>query len=257
MSGRGAAVTPLERELGILIRKAHEAPRHLVPADLEPLREQVGDGALDYALVLGSFHFINRIADLLHVDSEVLPERWRRFELLRRFSTRLGGVMMKRMMDLENRSYAKSYEEALAEIAPVFTALCGQPPGDALAPLRNRPKVIEALRLMLEERRDRSSLDHKVLARVHRVVEDSLAGSIDDLEGFHPRPSDPVEAFAFVGTRYAPRATESMISDLHRAGYDDLGILDLAIAIADANNWARLHRLIGLDPELGYARSLM
>ena len=33
----------------------------------------------------------------------------------------------------------------------------------------------------------------------------------------------------------------------------DLGILDLTIAVADANNWARLPRLAGLPGELGYA----
>ena len=39
---------------------------------------------------------------------------------------------------------------------------------------------------------------------------------------------------------------------LQRAGYDDLGILDLAIAVSDANQWARTHRLLGLAPELFY-----
>ncbi len=68
-----------------------------------------------------------------------------------------------------------------------------------------------------------------------------------------PRPTDPVEAFAFVGSRYASRTTERMIEALREAGYDDLGILALTIAVADANNWARLHRLAGLPAELGYA----
>ena len=35
-------------------------------------------------------------------------------------------------------------------------------------------------------------------------------------------------------------------------GYDDIPILDLAIAVAEANQWARIHRLLGLGPELFY-----
>ena len=43
-----------------------------------------------------------------------------------------------------------------------------------------------------------------------------------------------------------------MIGRLRQKGYDDLGILDLAIAVADANLWARIYRLEGLKPELFY-----
>ena len=111
---------------------------------------------------------------------------------------------------------------------------------------------VETIRLMLEETEQRSSLDREVLVRIYHTVEEALARCRDDVEKPHPRPADPVEAFAFVGTRYANRTTRAMITSLRNAGYDDLGILDLAIAIADANQWARLHRLLGLPPELGY-----
>jgi hypothetical protein len=43
-----------------------------------------------------------------------------------------------------------------------------------------------------------------------------------------------------------------MIDALRATGFDDLAILDLAIAVADANQWARTHRLLGLDPALFY-----
>jgi alkylhydroperoxidase family enzyme len=59
-----------------------------------------------------------------------------------------------------------------------------------------------------------------------------------------------VDAFAFVGTRYAGRTTTDQIVALHRTGLDDLAILDLAIAVADANQWARMHRLAGLPANL-------
>jgi hypothetical protein len=83
-------------------------------------------------------------------------------------------------------------------------------------------------------------------------VEEALPASEDDLSGFHVRSTDPVVDFAFVGTRYAYRMTRARIEALRRSGYDDLGILDLATAVADANLWARMFRLVGLPPALFY-----
>jgi hypothetical protein len=219
--------TPLEAALVALVRKAHETPARLAPADLAPVRALVGDGALDYALLVGAFHFINRVADLLHVDAEVLPERLRRFETLRRLSVRAGSLFMARM-DLAPRPYPTTYAEAVAR----FARATGRPPGDAFAPVAARPKLIEAIE--------------------HRTVEAALPSDPDQAVGFHARPADPIEAFAFVGTRYAARTTPEMIEALRRAGRDDLGVLDLAIAVADANQWARLHRLAGLPRDLFY-----
>lgn len=250
LDGTAVDATPLERALVALARKAQAEPARLGPADLKPLRDVVGDGALDYALVLSAFHFVNRIADLLHVDPEVLPARLRRLEWLRRLSVRAASVVMRRM-DVGTHPYGVTYEEALAALAPVFERATGRPPADELATLRARPKLVEAYRLALEERL-RTSLPPATLARVHRTVEAALPATSADVEGFHARPADPVEALAFVGTRYAQRTTDDMIAALRRAGYDDLGILDLAIAIADANQWARLSRLLGLAPGLFY-----
>ncbi len=233
------------------MRAAHVAPAHLTPRDLAPVRAAAGDGALDYVLVLGSFHFINRIADLLGVDPEALPEALRRFELVRRLGVRIASRLLARM-DLANRTYPTSYAEALASAAPLGERSLGRPVGEALAPFAARPKLIEVLALALAERDERSTLDRATLARVQRTVEDALPRSLDDSTGFHARPADPVEAFAFVGTRYPARATPAMIEALRRAGWGDLGILDLATAVADANNWARMHRLLGLAPELLY-----
>jgi alkylhydroperoxidase family enzyme len=251
VNGTAADATPLERELIVLARKTCEQPARLTPSDLNPIRELVGDGAIDYAVTAGAFHFINRIADLLHVDPEALPESLRRFELLRRWSVRAAAVLLARM-DLRNRTYPTSYEEALRSIAPIFERDTGRAPAEEFAPVRSRAKVIEILRLALEERDTRSSLDRDTVSRIHRTVEATLPARIEDAEGFHPRPPDPVAAFAFVGTRYAYRTTADMIDALRRQGFDDLGILDLAIAVADANQWARMHRLLGLDERLFY-----
>ena len=209
----------------------------------------MGDGALDYALVLASFQFINRIADLLHVDPEALPEGLRRFEPMRRLSVWAASRLMRRM-DLRNRRYTSTFEEERSRVATLFERATGRQLADRLEPLRSRPKIVEAIRHALEERDVRSTLGLQTIATVHRVVEESLPEGPSDIEGFHPRAADPVEAFAFVGTRYAQRTTEGLIGNLRGRGFDDLAILDLAIAVADANQWARMHRLLGLAPDL-------
>jgi alkylhydroperoxidase family enzyme len=230
-----------------LARATCTRPARLVPADLDHVRALVGDAALDYLLVMGAFHFINRIADLLDVDPE-FPTPLRRFELSRRLMVRLASHVMARL-DLAPRAYPTSAAEAIARIAPRLPD-DGRQAAAALAPLVPRPQLIEVLHLALEERDVRSSLDRPTLARVHRAVDAALPAGPAEADGFHTRPADPVEAFAFVGTRYAHRTTLEMVDALRRAGFDDLGLLDLATAVADANQWARLHRLTGLAPDL-------
>lgn len=251
IDGTPTNASRLERQLVDLIRKTCERPARLAPADLDPLRTLVGDGALDYTLSIGMFHYINRIADLLGLGSQVLPKALRRFELLRRLGVRLAAMLLARM-DLANREYRFSYEQALDDLAPVFEQATGRRLTDEVAALRARPKLIEALRLTIEERDTRSTLRRETLATVHRVVEEALPASGDEAEGFDARPTDPIETFAFIGTRYAHRTTRRMVEALRSQGYDDLGILDLATAVADANHWARTHRLLGLAPELFY-----
>ena len=241
-------MTPLEAALRDLVQASWERPARLGPDDLQALRAVAGDGALDYAFVVGGFHFINRIADLLHVDAELLPEALRRFETLRRLSVRLMARLFGRVIDLRNRVDGVPPEPLIARVA----RRVDRPVEAALAPLGARPRLIEILALALEERDERNGLPRATIARVQRAVEAALPHAADEATGFHPRPVDPVEAFAFVGTRYAQRTTPEMIAALRGAGYDDLGILDLAITIADANNWARLWRWLNLPPDLLY-----
>lgn len=189
----------------------------------------------------------------MNVDPEALPEGLRRFEWLRRLSVRVAAWMF-RSVDLSRRRYPRDYESTLAELAPLFEAVTAEPLGRQLAPLRTHPNLIEALGLAIEERARRSSLDPSVLARIQAGVEAALPRCKDEASGFHPRPHEPVDAFVFVGTRYPARTTSAMIDGLRAVGYDDLGILDLATAVADANQWARTHRLLGLDPGLFYVR---
>lgn len=208
-----------------------------------------GDSALTYTLVIGAFHYINRMADLLHVDPEFLPESLLRFAFLRRAGVFLGSKVLGRM-DLANRRYEETYESACRAMAPVFAEATGRPLADDLEPLRARPALVEVLRLSLEERDQRSLLSRDEFARIHDLVEAALPSSLEEAEGFHPRPQGALEAFVFVGTRYAQRTTPEMLEELRAQGCDDLRLLDLAHAVADANHWARVHRLLGLKRDI-------
>jgi hypothetical protein len=150
-------------------------------------------------------------------------------------------------MDLANRRSAQGYEEACAAVAPLLAS--GLDAATAFAPLRPKPWLVEVLRHSLEEQ-DRSLLGRSGTARIHDLVEEALPKTAEDATGFHPRPQGALEAFVFVGTRHASRTTREMLDDLRREGFDDLRILDLAHAVADANQWARMHRLLGLPRAL-------
>ena len=243
--------TTLEENLVALIKKAHFEPAGLMPADLDPIRKIVGDGAIDYTIVIGSFHYINRIADLLNVAPEFLPDALRRFEWIRRLYVRFFSLMLARF-DLENRAYPFPFQTAVTELAPVFERRFGHKISTEFDPVAGCPKMIEIIQLQLEEMDEYSSLTREISKTVQQVVEASLPGKSQDAEGFHRIPEDPLEAFAFIGTRYAYRMTQERISALRDIGYDDIGILDLAIAVADANQWARVYRLLGLDPAICY-----
>jgi hypothetical protein len=155
-------------------------------------------------------------------------------------------------MDLANREYRLTYNNALTNLQSGLTITSEMELESALAAFKPRPKLVEVFHLLIVERDSRSSLDRKILAKIHAAVEKALPASVIDAQGLHPVPDDPIEAFAFVGTRYAYRTTKRMINGLRQIGYDDPGILDLAIAVADANLWARIYRLADLKPELFY-----
>jgi alkylhydroperoxidase family enzyme len=215
------------------------------------LRKIVGDDVHDYLLVIASFHFVNRIADLLDVPLEGLPKPLRRIKFLRRLTLRVAGFLLSKM-DLANREYLLTYDNAMINLRSSLKSTSEKELESAMAVFKPRPKLVEVFQLLLAERDSRSSLDRKVLAKIHAAVEKALPATVIDAQGIHPIPDDPIEAFAFVGTRYAFRTTKQMIDGLRQEGYDDLGILDLAIAVADANLWARMYRLVGLKPELFY-----
>ena len=250
VAGRAKDESALERELIVLVRKTWEQPARLSPSDLEPLREIAGDDALDYALVIGTFHFINRIADLLDVSLEAMPKPLRRFEFLRRMNVSIAGRLLAKM-DMRNRSYPFTFNENLETLSALLEAH-GSPYDHGLESLKARPKLLEVTQQLLEEKTLRCSLDQDVLIKINQAVETVLPATIDQARGFQQAPQDAIERLAFVGTRFAYRTTKAMIDMLHQQGYDDLGILDLAIAVADANMWTRIYRLFGLNANLLY-----
>jgi hypothetical protein len=239
----------IERELIALSRKAQLEPARLTPVDLEPLRQLVGDGALEYVLVLCSFHCITRVADLLGAEPET-PAPLRRLEALRLLTIHAAGLWL-RFKGLAGESYTKDYEQAVQEIWPVFERAVGRPPADDFEALSSRPQLVEAVQLILEEQLYRSSLSESTLSRVHRIVEKQLLPNDPTMTATQNR-DDPIESFVVIGTRHPYRATVDSVHALRRAGLDDLAILDLALAIADANMWARYYRLLELSPELYY-----
>jgi hypothetical protein len=241
--------SPLETAVVNLARKAQTDPAGLDPSDLHPLRELVGDGALEYVLVLVSFHCITRVADLLGAKPE-MPAPLRRFEPMRRMAMRAAGLWL-RTIGMAGRSYLTDYEQAQANIRPIFEQAVGRTPSDDLKALSPRPQLIETLQLILEEQLERSSLPRSTLVRVHRIVEEQLLTKHDSPES-NRLQDDPIESFVAIGTRNPYRATAAMVDALRETGFDDLAILDLAVAVADANMWARLNRLLELPPEIYY-----
>jgi len=88
-----------------------------------------------------------------------------------------------------------------------------------------------------------------MLERVTRVVAGALPASDNEATGFHPRPADPMDALAFVGTRYAVRTTDAMVDAVRaRYGYGDAELTDLFYAIAMRNGLERMHRLLAAPP---------
>ena len=178
-----------------------------------------------------------------------MPRPLRRIEFLRRFTVSLASRLLAKM-DMDNRQYPYTFDEVFENLLTLVGNDDGGVAGTGLETFQTRPKMLEVIQLLLDEKQNRSSLDGDTSTKIHHTVEKALPENIDDIQGFHELPVDPVERFAFVGTRYAYRTTKEMIDRLRQKGYDDTGILDLAIAVADANMWARIYRLFGLDANL-------
>jgi hypothetical protein len=226
-----------ERALLELVHKSVWAPARLSPADLAGAVAIYGPrGALEIVSMLTSFHFINRIADLVGIQSD-LPIVQPHWTGLRRIGVRLQGWAMGRLLDLSNREIAVDVDAALAEAAAVLGPF---PPG--YRELHRAPNVAAFLTTVSDVVRH---LDPALVARVARAVAAALPAGPEDVEGFHPRPADPIEALAFVATRYPARTTDRMV-DAVREKYalDDAELTDLFYAVSMRNGLERMNRLL-------------
>jgi hypothetical protein len=180
-----------------------------------------------------------------------MPRALRRFEFLRRLNISIASRLLAKM-DMGNRQYPYTFGEALENLRPLIGDDDGGRSVSGFEAFQARPKILEVVQLVLEEKQNRSSLDGDTISKIHYAVEKALPENKDEAQGFHELPADPIECFAFLGTRYAYRSTKELIDRLRQLGYEDTGILDLAIAVADANMWTRIYRLFGLNSNLLY-----
>lgn len=235
-------MTPEERAIEALVRKSARAPSRLEPRDLKPVSETLGArGALEVVSMLGGFHFITRIADMVGIDTE-LPLVQRRWRWLRTLGVRLQAAMFRRALDLANQPMQAEVDVLLKEME----AVRGAPLPAGYAALRRAPNVaLWAHRMTVEL----PSLDPGMLARVTRAVAEALPSSEEESTGFHRRPSDPLDALAFVGTRYAVRTTDSLVNRVRAAyGWGDGELTDAFFAIAARNAFERVDRLLAAEP---------
>lgn len=197
---QGETVSAGERAL---VEKTVFAPAALGPHDLAGVVTEYGRaGAIEIVSMVGAFHFINRIADLVGIQSDlpVVQPRWAR---LRRAGVRMQGWLMGELLDLANRPVAADVDAALERTAGVLGAL---PAGyDGLREAPNVAAYLTTIADVVEQ------IDAELIARIAPVVADALPTCEDDATGLHPRPADPIDALAFVGTRYVVRTTAAIV----------------------------------------------
>jgi hypothetical protein len=191
---------------------------------------------MEIVAVLTSFHFINRIADIIGIQSD-LPLVQPRWGWLRRFGVRLQGRLMRRFVDLSNREPDVDAESALREAAGVLGPL---PRGfDQAREVPNVAAFLTTVTRVVER------LDGEMVKRVKGAVAAALPAREEEATGFHERPGEPLEALAFVGTRYAVRTTQEMVDAVRTEyGWDDAELTDLFYAIAMRNGLERMNRLL-------------
>jgi hypothetical protein len=231
------AMEPGLGALHALARKTVLSPARLVPDDLAPVVAVYGQrGALEIVSYVAAFHFINRIADLVGIQSD-LPMVQRRSAWLRRLGVRLQGWAMGRFLDLENRDAGVDAATALADAESVLGPF---PAG--YRELGKAPNVAGFLTTVASVMR---RIPSDVERRVTPVVAAALPATEDEATGFHARPTDPIDALAFVGTRYPARTTDAMVDAVRaHGGMGDPELTDLFYVIAMRNAFERMDRLL-------------
>ena len=226
-----------ERAIATLVEKSTFAPALLSPDDLHEVTAYYGPtGAVDITGYLYSFHFINRIADLVGIRSD-LPLIQRRWGWIRRLGVRTQAALMRRTMDLSHCVVDINVDEAIAR----FESITGPvPPG--FASLSVAPNVAGLLNTISEVA---AHIDRDLLQQVGELVRAALPSSKEEALGIHTRPEDPLEALIFVGTRYPARTTDELVNRARKTrGLNDRRLLDVFYAISLHNGLERIRRLL-------------
>jgi hypothetical protein len=234
-------LAPGERALATLVHKSVVAPARLEPADLQESVALFGvSGSLEIVAVLAAFHFMNRMADLVGISSNLLIIQPRR-RWLRWVGIRLSGWVLRHVVDLRNQTVEIDTKTALAEAEAVLGPL---PPGyQAIHEASNVAGFLLSISHVVRQ------LPPQMLARVTQGVAKALPSSEAEVTGFHPLPTDPLDALVFVGTRYAVRTTDAMVAAIRATyGYRDPELTDLFYTIAMRNSLERMQRLLTAMP---------
>jgi hypothetical protein len=160
-----------------------------------------------------------------------------RWAWLRRLGVRAQGWAMGRFLDM---SHQASDIDAVACLEEAQKVLGPLPAG--YAQLTEAPPVAAFLTTV-------SAVSQRIDPAIFDAVTPAVAAALphgeDEATGFHERPSDPIEALAFVGTRYPVRTTDAMVDAVRqKTGYGDPEILDLFYAISMRNALERMNRLM-------------
>lgn len=228
-----------ERAIAMLVNKTVMQPTLLDPGDLAAVARHYGTtAAVDITGYLYAFHFINRIADLVGIRSDLplIQAQWPR---LRRLGVRLQSAMMRRVMDLSRCDVDVDIDAAVGGMEAVVGPL---PPG--FSSLRDAPNVAGLLGTVAQTA---ERLDPGMLQAIGRSVRAYLPANQEEATGLHQRPADPLDALVFVGTRYAARTTDELVDSVRRSrGFDDRGLLNVFFAISMHNGLERMKRLLAV-----------
>lgn len=232
-------LTAGERAAEALVRKSVRAPARLAPADLLALREAYGQaGALEVAVTACSFHFINRMAELVGIRSD-MP--WIRSKVGRLWTlaVRVQATAMRLFMSFDN------LEPEPADVEPTLSSVSrvrGWPLPPGYRQLEAAPALVRWLGTACDMF---PHVPPDLLARVRRGVEAALPAALDEGPAFERAPDDPFDALVWVSTRRPARITDRLVAAVREAyGYGDPELTDLFFSIGIMNCFVRLDRLL-------------
>lgn len=218
-------MSPRERVLVGLVRKSCHSPALLEPADLEPLIDVLGlSGALEIVAIIGSFHYITRLTDLVGLRAWLQTTR-ERVRWIRIVGHSLHTALARWGMDFTRQEVEIDAEAELAEIERLRGR--ASPVGYRL--MLEAPSLAAYTRAMVN---GLETLDRDLLGQIERVVGESLPAGREELGSVSP-PEDPLDELVFTGTRRAYLVTASLVDRVrHARGWSDTELTDAFYAIS-------------------------